>query len=253
MNNNTKASQSKIFKDAALGVGTFLGGPLVAGYFIAENFKALGQPERVKHTWLITILLSIVIFTIIFLIPEDSKIPDQLYPAVYTAIAYGFYHKYQKQAIDSHLNSGGLAYDWGRVILAGIIGLLITLGIIFGVIFLTEDIQNTNNTVAKYGLNGQDEITYSNQNIDKLEIDEIAEGFRYFGFYDDSFPQYLHVEKKDNTYEIYFAVEEEFIEDPSTIAYYEALHHQMSGYLTNNSVKFMLVVDYLDNVVKVVE
>ncbi len=28
----------KIYNYRAIGVGTFLGGPLVAGYFIAENF-----------------------------------------------------------------------------------------------------------------------------------------------------------------------------------------------------------------------
>jgi hypothetical protein len=33
----------KIYNTKAIIIGTFLGGPLVAGYFIAENFKAFNE------------------------------------------------------------------------------------------------------------------------------------------------------------------------------------------------------------------
>lgn len=38
----------KLYKDKAIYLGTFIGGPLVAGYLIAENFKQLGQLGKVK-------------------------------------------------------------------------------------------------------------------------------------------------------------------------------------------------------------
>lgn len=36
----------KIYKDRAIWAGTFLGGPLVAGYLIAENFKVFNEKKR---------------------------------------------------------------------------------------------------------------------------------------------------------------------------------------------------------------
>jgi hypothetical protein len=51
----------KIYSEKAIRVGTFLGGPIVAGYFIAENFKVFGDFDKVK---------SILIFGLIFMIPR---------------------------------------------------------------------------------------------------------------------------------------------------------------------------------------
>ncbi|MEJ5055640.1 hypothetical protein [Sphingobacterium sp. MYb382] len=34
----------KIYSDSAITLGTFLGGPLAAGYMMAANFKAFNQP-----------------------------------------------------------------------------------------------------------------------------------------------------------------------------------------------------------------
>jgi hypothetical protein len=56
----------KIYKDRAIFVGTFLGGPLVAGYLSAENYKNLGQQNKVKTAWLIAIIFTIVLIGILF-------------------------------------------------------------------------------------------------------------------------------------------------------------------------------------------
>ncbi len=40
-NKNNENSIEKIYKDKAIWVGTFLGGPLVAGYFFSKNYKTL--------------------------------------------------------------------------------------------------------------------------------------------------------------------------------------------------------------------
>ena len=65
----------KVYKERAIWVGTFLGGPLVAGYLIAENFKVFHQNDRVKKTWIYSIIATIVIFGVAFAIPDNIKIP----------------------------------------------------------------------------------------------------------------------------------------------------------------------------------
>lgn len=87
---NIQKPTKKIYKDRAISVGTFLGGPLVAGYFIAENFKVFGEYEKAKKTWIYTIIATVIIFGGIFLIPDDVKVPNQIIPLVYTGIAIFF-------------------------------------------------------------------------------------------------------------------------------------------------------------------
>ena len=95
--------KGKIYKDRAFWVGTFLGGPLVAGYLFSENFKSLGQPEKVKPTWIITIIATVVIFGGIFMIPENINIPNQI-KSYYGHVDLGIYAKVTKGGLISILN-----------------------------------------------------------------------------------------------------------------------------------------------------
>ena len=127
----------KLYKENAIYVGTFLGGPLVAGYLMAENFKQLGQQEKVKTTWIIGIAASIVIFGGAFLIPNIEKVPNYVIPLIYLGITQFFVKKYQSAAIKTHIETGGSMYSIWRAVLVGFIGLIIIAAIIIGIILLT--------------------------------------------------------------------------------------------------------------------
>jgi len=131
-----ETTTQKIYKERAIWVGTFLGGPLVAGYLIAENFKVFNQPERVRTTWIYSIIATIVIFGGVFLIPDNVKIPNQIIPIIYSLIAYQIVQIYQKAKITTHINAGGQAYGWWRIIGIGLIGLTITVIVVFGIAML---------------------------------------------------------------------------------------------------------------------
>jgi len=94
---------SKIYKEKAVLVATFLGGPIVSGYLFSENFKALGLESKVKKTWLITIIVTIIIFFVAIFIADNVKIPNQLLPITYSAIAYGVFTKYQAEGVKNPL------------------------------------------------------------------------------------------------------------------------------------------------------
>ncbi len=128
----------KLYKDRAIYVGTFLGGPLVAGYLAAENFKQLGQKDKVKTTWIIAILATIIIFSGIFLIPNIEKVPNYIIPLVYTAIAQFLVQKFQGSAIKTHIEIGGQTYSIWRVVWIGLVGLVILLAIIFAIVLMTN-------------------------------------------------------------------------------------------------------------------
>ena len=240
----------KIFKDKTFWVGTFLGGPLVAGYLLAENFKTLGQSEKVKPTWIITIIVTIIIFGGVFLIPENINIPNQIIPLVYSAIAYGIFKQYQGAQSNEHINSGGLTHSWWSVIAISIIGLLITIISIFAIVYASDTIEQANISTKTYGLNVKHEIAFNGENISEQEIDKIAEGFRETGFFDLSVAKYVYAEKNGNKYEISISVIEGMANDNNALQPFIELRNQMDEYFPNNIIEFKLTVDYLDNVVK---
>lgn len=117
----------KIYKERAIWVGAFLGGPLVAGYLIAENFKVFNEPEKAKKTWFFTIISTILIFGGIFLLPETIKIPNQIIPITYTVIAYYLAKHFQEKKMMEHIKNGGEYYSWWRIIAIGVIGIFISI------------------------------------------------------------------------------------------------------------------------------
>jgi hypothetical protein len=121
----------KLYKDRAIYVGTFLGGPLAGGYLIAENFKKLGQPEKVKSTWMIAIAVAALLLVVVFLVPGFEKVPPYIIPIFYALAAQGLMKKYQLDALTAHVQKGGNVYSIWRAVLVGLIGCAILVGIVF--------------------------------------------------------------------------------------------------------------------------
>ena len=131
-------SAKRIYTNRAIGVATYLGGPLVAGYLIAENFKSFNETDKAKKTWIYTIIGTIIIFGGLFSIPDDilESIPIYGMPLIYTAIAYGFVKHYQDKNISAFIALGGQPFGWGRTIIISLIGCAITVASIFNFTFL---------------------------------------------------------------------------------------------------------------------
>jgi 4-amino-4-deoxy-L-arabinose transferase-like glycosyltransferase len=128
----------KLYKDRSIYVGTFLGGPLVAGYLAAENYKKLGQPNKVKNAWIIAILATIAILGALFFLPGVEKIPNYIIPLIYTGIAQFLVQKYQGNAIKAHIAKGGQVYSTWRAVWIGLIGVLVLVAIIAILMLLTD-------------------------------------------------------------------------------------------------------------------
>lgn len=128
----------KLYRESAVRVGTFLGGPIIAGYLLAENYKVLGEPGKMRTTWAYSILATVLIYGAVFLIPEIEKIPNYIIPLVYSVIASLIFQKYQGNQLKNHIEKGGQLYTIWRAVLIGLIGLLATAVIIFVLLYLTN-------------------------------------------------------------------------------------------------------------------
>ncbi len=127
----TTTPTNKIYKERAIWVGSFVGGPLIAGYFIAENYKALNDPENAKTTWTYTIPLTILIFSLALIISKFENFPSLVIPLTYTMGAYLYAKYYQGPRMEEHLEAGGEEFGWGRIIWISILGLVLTFIMMF--------------------------------------------------------------------------------------------------------------------------
>jgi hypothetical protein len=126
----------RIYKDNSIAIATFLGGPLAGAYLIAENFKAFHDPTKAYTTWLYTIIISVVIFGILFLIPAAENVPNLVFPALFALAAHYVVKHFQGDKLTTHINSGGPVHSGWRVLAVTLISLIVTLLIAVGVALL---------------------------------------------------------------------------------------------------------------------
>jgi len=53
----------KFYSQKAIGIATFIGGPLAAGYLIRENYLSLEKPNEAKKSLIIGIISTILLST----------------------------------------------------------------------------------------------------------------------------------------------------------------------------------------------
>jgi hypothetical protein len=126
----------KLYNERAVMVATLIGGPLVAGYLLAENYKALDQKEKVNRTWLFTIICFIIILIIAYVTP--GKVPSFLFPIAYSAFAQFLAQRFQGNQIKIHTENGGGIYNIWRSVWIGAISAIILFVIVFGVLVLID-------------------------------------------------------------------------------------------------------------------
>lgn len=240
----------KIYRDRAIWVGSFLGGPVVAGYFIAENFKVFKDYKKAKTTWIITIISTIIIFGGIFLIPENIKIPNQIIPIIYTSIAYYLAKHYQEQNIREHIKNGGEFFNWWRTIGIAIIGLLIIAGVAIS-IYIFSDLATNSEITRKYGVMNN-EIVFDNS-VNVAEVDKIAIAFEKTTFFDNAVTKFAYLKKIGNNYEISLSCNKLIETEKEAQEPYIQLRNDMQKLFPNNKIIFNLVVENLDNIVKRIE
>ena len=118
--------QKPIFKKGHLQLATFFGGPLAIVYILAENYKQMGHPKKIKKIWIVGVLLCLLFFSSIFLIPASYRQQNIILPLICIFIGTAIMQSWQGTDISNHVNSGGAIYSMWRALLIGIISLAIT-------------------------------------------------------------------------------------------------------------------------------
>ncbi len=142
MKDELKSTENvELYSQRSIGIATFLGGPLAAGYLICENCKNLDQPDNGKKAFVLGVVSTILLFVGIFSIPDSTidSIPNQLFPAIYTAVILLLVHKFHGSILELHKENGYKFYSGWRAAGIGFISMLILLAGILGYDYLTTD------------------------------------------------------------------------------------------------------------------
>jgi len=148
----------KFYSQKAIGIATFIGGPLAAGYLIRENFNTISKPDEGKKSLIIGIISTILLFGGIFIIPENimDKIPNQLLPLIYTGLVYLIVEHYQGKLLNTHKDNNNEFYSGWKASGIGFISLIIILIGVFGFAFLepeSKEYEQYYTEMAKFNTN----------------------------------------------------------------------------------------------------
>jgi hypothetical protein len=133
--------QKQLYSQGAIGIATFVGGPLAAGVLVRRNYINLGNDQYGKHALSIGIISTLLIFGLLFSVPEHivDKIPNFVIPAVYTAIISFVVEKLQGEDLKKHKDSNGVFYSGWKAAGVGFVCMII-LGVgIFGYALTLDD------------------------------------------------------------------------------------------------------------------
>lgn len=165
MQTEVTTEQSQFHTKQAIGIATFIGGPIAAGYLIRENYSALNNTEKGNNVLIISILVTIAIFVLIFSIPETiiEKVPNVIIPAAYTA-AIVFWVEHTFGAIFKQYQENNYSfYSIWRAVGIGVVSLLVMGLGIFGYIYTTTDVEAENlyiDTMEKFYKNEKESLQF---------------------------------------------------------------------------------------------
>jgi hypothetical protein len=192
----------RIFTNKAISLATFIGGPLSAGILISKNYKVFGDEESAKKAMYLGIISTLIVFAIIFLIPEHimGKIPNALFPAIYTLIITLLVNKFQGNQIKRHLENNGLQASYWVAAGYGSIGLVVIIVFIFSMIFLF----NSNGYKNKIEIQNGVVLYYNDFDFDKTN--KIVQAIKYSRFMEASEGSDLFLINEDSVVKLGFVL-----------------------------------------------
>jgi hypothetical protein len=189
----------KIYPVKAIAAGTFFGGPMVAGYMLSENYRALNQKENVIGTWVIAVVCTIALFAVIFMIPALEKIPNQIFPLFNAVLVFLVAEKIQGKSIKLHLSEGGKTFSGWRSFGVSVFWTVITVGGVFAYAYLSDPVlSSTHKTYGKLS----HEIHYPPTTVPETEVDAMAHALTEAGFFDQEQQKFVFLQKANATYTV---------------------------------------------------
>lgn len=213
----------KLFTEKQLYVGTFLGGPIVAGIMAFKNFRRLGEPKKAELSILYTILFTVVLFILIYKLPQKvyEAIPSYLLPLINAAIIAFCFKKFLGHKHDDFfLNDGVKESNWK---VAGITGL----GLVIMVLIAVQLAFFQPAFPGEKMIFDSNEIYYDELKTSNKEVELLADVLFSYGYFGEDMGMAVRLESLPDVHILTIPVDKVYWEDRQII---EELH-QLTEYL----------------------
>jgi hypothetical protein len=126
----------ELYSPQQVALAAFLGAPIAACWFIARNYRNLGN-NQAGNVWLVSGLIgTVAILAICFYLPDGF--PNQLIPISYTFGLLYAAKAVQGEAVTQHTAAGGRLGSWWTVAGVGLLCLIAILVIAFGIVLASS-------------------------------------------------------------------------------------------------------------------
>lgn len=183
--------KNSIFSVNMIGISTFLGTPLTGGFMIAKNFLTLGQASKVKTTAILTVLASLVFFTLAAIFEDTSSEIIKIFTGtglLGIPLATNYWAKrIQGEEISKFIEGGGEFAAFRKVATANIGGFAVAslISFIFNTIFL----QNGPKMKTFRHQSSLGKIDYYSRDYIEAEVSKIADILKEENYFAQSNPK----------------------------------------------------------------
>lgn len=130
----TTLPASRLYSPKQIAVATFLGSPLAGGWFMATNYRELGQEALATQAVWWGIAGAIVLMFIAFLLPDNF--PNSPLPIACAVGMHALAESKLGGPIKEHRAAGGPLFSWWRVVGIALLCALILVAVVFAVLFI---------------------------------------------------------------------------------------------------------------------
>ena len=109
----TQDSNKKFYSQKIILIATYLGGPIATGILMRKNFNVIGKKKEANYALFLGFFTMILVLVGLYFMPDNiaEKIPNVMFPALYTGAAYFILEKVQGKELTEHkLNGGGFLF-----------------------------------------------------------------------------------------------------------------------------------------------
>ncbi len=197
----------------AIAGSSFIGGPLAGAWLLAKNYRSLGNARAFTMTLVVGILLTVVLFGILFSLPAEiaEAIPGIIFPGAITALFWGLAKNIQEPQVVPALARGAGMVSGGYLAAVIIMSLIITIGpillVLFG-LFAPGGYDSLSVTAGEQG----HYIYY--KNVSEAEAQDIGDKIIAQGYFNGfDFESYAYVQREGEEVHLLFPIKVEYWDD----------------------------------------
>lgn len=121
----------KLHSSLSIAIGSFIGGPLAAGFLIGENYRMLDEPKKASTSMIVSIMATIILIVLAILIPYDNNSIGIIMSFIYAIIAHNITESKQGEILTKHKYFGNLFFSVWNAIGVGIVAMIMLIAFLF--------------------------------------------------------------------------------------------------------------------------